>query len=261
MSAGITIFSQKAFHTFEQCPLKFRYVYRDGLAWLREDHFRKNSAQWAKRGRDFHLMAERYFSRLPLEKFPSAFPEGQKWLTSLREFLPLREEEIYFPEHQVISEGEISLVATFDLVRLHGGRITLYDWKVGERPLKPHVLRKNWQTIVYLVVAEKESMRYFGIEPKGLSLVYWNPVIPDSPVTLTPTSASIKKYQYRIHEIASQCKDVLDGGEVPPNTDHCPMCSYRYCCTGEPVGEEIFEQDEVSRDDEIQWDEITEIPF
>ncbi len=261
MSGNIRTFSQKAFHTFEQCPLKFRYVYRDGLAWLREYHFRKNSAQWVKRGQDFHLMAERYFLRLPTAQLTPAFPEGEAWLASLKECIPLREEETYFPECQVVCEWDYPLMATFDLVRLHAGRITLYDWKVGAHPLRTRALKKSWQTVVYLVVAEREGKRYFGTGTNELSLVYWNPVFPDSPVTFTLSPSSLQRYQRRIREAASCCKEILEGGEALPNHSHCPLCPYRYCCTGEPLGEAAFEQEEVSWDAEVSWDDITEIPF
>ena len=56
-------FSQSALSIFDNCRRRFRYRYLDGLYWPAEWGMKEEVKNDLKQGRQFHLLAERYYSQ------------------------------------------------------------------------------------------------------------------------------------------------------------------------------------------------------
>lgn len=259
-------FSQAALATYQTCPLRFRCRYLDELNWLRagqQDLHREERVL----GVHFHLLAQRYFSKVALPRLVPITPPGplREWLNRLQQRFPLKQDLTYYPEQElrVVIDGAL-FTAKYDLLTVYpDGRIFIYDWKTRAAP--PGKRARSLQTKVYSLVLCAAAP--FGpLRPADITMVFWNPRFPlDEQVwpynellycqdraELTTLTARIAATPY---EDFSGIKPTEDG----PVPRECRSCDYAALCfhAGPPGigGVPLPERPDFS------WDDIEEVCY
>ena len=122
-------FSQYSLNIFRRCPVRFKKRYIEGLYWR---GIEPNGYE-LERGKNFHVLADRYFSNIPLKmEFFEEYGELNDWMDALREYVPQAEKGACYSEYsmRIVSE-EMKLQAKYDLVYVDDS-ITIYDWKTED---------------------------------------------------------------------------------------------------------------------------------
>ncbi|MEW5762265.1 MAG: PD-(D/E)XK nuclease family protein [Bacillota bacterium] len=261
-------FSQASLKAFRTCPRKFRYRYLDGLFWPRqyEDSARQAAME---RGEAFHTLAQRYYAGLPCAA-PGDLPDAEKltaWLEALKEFAPREEGGTYFPEqHLRMSREELRLQARYDLIRVDpSGRVTIYDWKTEAGLPKKVYLQASLQTVLYLYLFVEAGGAYVPggkVSPENVSLVYWNPQHPASPLTFGYTAARHSRYGKLLRQLTESIL-ALDYEDFTVAADErvCQACEYHPICFGRRAPGEEIEEDEVLDEELLRWEDVPEIPY
>lgn len=242
-------FSQASLSAWQNCPLKFKYRYIDGLYWPLAAGGKVS--EHIELGRKFHLLAQRYFSCGGTEPAP-----GEQlltsWLVQLQEHFPLSPEHEYLPEYELRSaQNNLRLLAKYDLLVV-GEKVVIYDWKTDERPPRP-AFATSAQTRLYLYLLTLSG--YFQVEPEQVEMVYWNPRFPKEPLRV---SYSSRQQQEDEEWLRKQITDILSTSAFPTTTTekNCRFCEYRPVCHGQGL-EEV--QEDLLDMDEVDWEQIQEI--
>jgi CRISPR/Cas system-associated exonuclease Cas4 (RecB family) len=161
-------FSQTSLKDYLFCPYKYKLKYIDKIYWF---HLESSSL---KNGADFHLAAERYFSKIPnLYNFYI-----NDWLKNLKQDFPITQDEIYLPEYNLnYSEHNIKLKARYDLIVLKKNKIQIIDFKTNSKNLNFKDQKEDIQTKVYLFVLAN-SLSLFknkNYSLNDINMAYWQP--------------------------------------------------------------------------------------
>lgn len=177
-------FTQHALKAFDSCPLKFKKRYLEKIRWGEPPD--ENTRKQIQRGRDFHLLAQRYFIEIEQGDITANTDNEllEKWLYALKSRFVLDPEALYFPEYKLrMKTDRVNLEANFDLLVVKNGRITIWDWKTGNSSFmtgdnsKNKRLKTSLQTIVYLVVLKELGYLLLdgGIRCTDMKMCYWQP--------------------------------------------------------------------------------------
>lgn len=177
-------FTQQSLKAFESCPLKFKKRYIENIYWGEPPE--ENVRRHVQLGKDFHLLAQRYFMGIPMEDAGAALQSEQleKWYNSLKRSFPLDKDTVYLPECKLkLNSGRGCLEANFDLLAIKDGQITIWDWKTGssqnnaENSPRNRKLRGSLQTMVYLFVLKELGYLITGekMDCENLRMCYWQP--------------------------------------------------------------------------------------
>lgn len=244
-------FSQAALSAWQNCPLKFKYRYIDGLYWpistagVVEEHIEV--------GRKFHLLAQRYFNTGSIQLPPGEDHVLNQWLTRLGEYLPLTESCHFMPEYELRAARDgLRLLAKYDLLVAGEEGITIYDWKTEERAPR-QAASSSPQSRLYLYLLSLTD--YFVNQPDAMKMVYWNPRFPQQPLTIS--------YSRELQEkdglwVRKQIKQIMETDAFPATSHerNCRFCEYRPVCHGQ--GLEEAGADELDWED-VDWEGIQEI--
>lgn len=257
-------FSQLALSVYENCHLKFRRRYIDGLFWPADWSGNKEQKDVIEKGRYFHLMAQRYYDRGEEIPEDTAYDELTEWFSRLKRFRPYNNMDRFYPEHELrINKDGIKLVAKYDLIYIdqRNKQIIIYDWKTNKKRLKSDKLEATLQTRVYLFVLAEAGTAYFpenNLDFKDMNIIYWNPRYPaqNSKITYTPKMfAEDKKY---IKEKIGEIKNLsYDNFKAISDKKICKFCEYRPICYGKEAEKLEIEEDDI--DLELDWDMVDEI--
>jgi len=243
-------FSQAALSAWQNCPLKFKYRYIDGLYWPLA--VEGQVSEHIEMGRKFHLLAQRHFSCGGTGPVPGE-PLLASWLAQLQENFPLNESEEYLPEYELRSaKNGLRLLAKYDLLAVAQDKVTIYDWKTDERPPRA-VLAASPQSRLYLYLLS--SSGFFQGEPEQVAMVYWNPRFPQEPLRV---SYSARQRQEDGEWLRRLIAEILSTSAFPitSNEKNCRYCEYRPVCHGQGL-EEI--QEDLLELEEVDWEQIQEI--
>lgn len=242
-------FSQAALSAWQNCPLKFKYRYIDGLYWPIITGGKLS--EHIELGRRFHLLAQRYFACGDQE--PPFEPLLASWLVRLTEYLPLAPERKYLPEYELRSAvASFRYLAKYDLLVTEPGRVTIYDWKTDEKAPRPGQA-STAQTRLYLYLSAKTG--FFVTSPESVRMVYWNPRFPDNPLVI---DYSQQQYQADGAWLEELLKQIKSAKTFPATTaeKNCRFCEYSPICHGGGL-EEVLE--EMLSGEEVNWDQVEEI--
>ncbi|TZE82163.1 PD-(D/E)XK nuclease family protein [Calorimonas adulescens] len=237
-------FSQTALRTYMSCPLKFKNRYIEGLYW-------NFDSPAAREGREFHLDAKRHFLNLPLSG------HNGDLIATMADFVPVESGKEYLPEFSLRhNNGNIKIMAKYDLVVV-GETVEIYDWKTESARPNAEKLRDDIQTRLYLytMAAAGKTIKE-DIRPSDISITYFNPSYPSSPVRIDYDSYRFEKDEIKISGLVSQ---ILKDTEFKPTDDRrkCAYCEYNRLCNGKPVSLDSVDD----QDFELSWDDIEEISF
>lgn len=171
-------FSQAALSIYQACPLKFRFRYLDELQWLQTGSYNEHEEE-RMLGERFHLLAQRYFQQVDLDKLFAAAPPGQLqiWLDVLRRHFPPDKKLTYYPEQElrVVIDGA-RLTAKYDLLAVHSdGRVFIYDWKTQVSAPEKRV--RSLQAQIYALVL-CAAAPFGSLRPEDVAMHFWNPRYP-----------------------------------------------------------------------------------
>ncbi|HHW70845.1 MAG TPA: PD-(D/E)XK nuclease family protein [Clostridiales bacterium] len=254
-------FSQYSLNIFRRCPVRFKKRYIEGLYWRGVQPNGTN----LERGRHFHILADRYFSNIPLNmKFFEEYGTLNDWMDALKEYIPKTGKGKYYPEYSIrIDDGDMKLQAKYDLVYVDlDGNITIYDWKTEEYPLSYKVLATSMQTIVYRYVMAVGGSRLKGaaIAPEDITMIYWQPKFPDRPIELFYNRRQFEKDREFLKSLIGMIQDFdYESYDKSRSAKYCQSCEFNYFCNTDKVEyNSIFSEEEIELDD---WDDIEDIYF
>jgi len=260
-------FSQMALSVYQNCPLRFRRRYLDGLFWPRDWAGDREQKELLERGKLFHRLACRYYSRGEVLTEGILAGELRKWFEDLRKFLPFNEEDDFYPEYELrINFNGIKLLAKFDLLYLRqsDNKLLIYDWKTNKKPFSKKV---NYETLlqsrVYLYVLSEALQEYpsgESLSPEELGLVYWNPRFPGDMEMVKYSQRKFERDKNFLRALIQEIKTLsYEKFEGIDKDEVCRYCEYRPICSGKKP--ELIEMEEEDADFELDWETIDEIEF
>lgn len=240
-------FSQSAISTYVGCQLRFRRRYLEELYWPRP------VSDAVKLGNEFHALSRRYYLTGKIDEY-----EGQVgvWIKNLQQFRPYDPSFKFYPEQQLRLNGEIRLVAKYDLVVM-ADKVYIYDWKTDSK-IKKTFYRNSMQTVVYRYLMAAAGFQYWGrtIKPADIVMCYWNPAYPNEPLYLPYTE---KQYRRDEKNLKDTIKEIMqkpwDEFFSTSNKALCSRCEYSSTCHGKPGVEEEFDPDDLS----LSWEDVDDL--
>ena len=229
--------------TFLTCQRRFQLRYLERLPWP-EPPMAAPLAAAARRGQQFHqLMAQQF---LGVQPAPAQDEALGRWWQAFQTEGPALPAGDRLPEVTLtIPLGLQRLTGRFDLVIRSPERLYLYDWKTEQQPRAAHILRGDWQTRLYLLLAVNGSPALGGqpYRPDQVSLTYWFAQAPEKTVTFQYTAAEHEQQTAALQSLITQLDSQLaEGKSVWPLTDNlnlCGRCPYQlYCGRGDTFASE-----------------------
>ena len=247
-------YTQQSLTAFENCPLKFKKRYMEGLNWdSLPDEASKASLD---RGNSFHLLAQRYFSGIPhgLNENARDYEILIKWMRNLESYFPIRPDSVYLPEHTLRSElGGLNLEANFDLIVIEDGQLRIWDWKThGSRSgsgfkqdetglinMKKK-LENSLQTMVYLYVLQEQVIGDEGTgylsQIKGksaLCMKYWQPEPPHVIAEIDYDTKTHESFRSHLLQLLNKiCGYDYSAFDKSLYSKHCKLCEFNWFCNG-----------------------------
>ncbi len=259
-------FSQSALIAYQNCPLKFRRRYLDGLFWPADWGGNEEQREAIEQGRVFHLLAQRYYSRGEMPDFEEILSDNiALWLERMVEFRSYHENGTFLPEHELrLNQDGIKLVAKYDLLYItSSGKVIIYDWKTNHSRPKIEYWRNHLQTIVYRYLICKAGgvySPYGAFKPEDVTMIYWNPRFPNEmePLIYNPNQfmrdeAFLTKLLYEIKSL--KYNEFMATGDQK----RCKFCEYSPICHGQRALQVEVEEDEMDFD--LDWESVDELQF
>ena len=254
-------FSQLSLTVYDNCPLKFRRRYLDGLYWPADWSGNISQKQMVEKGRKFHLLAQRYYERGENIDTNYISEELRGWFAELKNFRPYNNTDKFSPEHELrVNKDNIKLVAKYDLLYIdkENENLIIYDWKTNNKKFDNKKLKENLQTRVYLyILAEAGSFYYLEDESSfdKMSIIYWNPRYPKQSVKINYNQ---EKFAADKRFLKNKIKEIrnlnYEDFKKTSNEKICKFCEYRPICFGKKAKEVEVEKDDINL--EIDWDNI-----
>jgi CRISPR/Cas system-associated exonuclease Cas4 (RecB family) len=254
--------SQSALSIFNNCRRRFRYRYLDGLYWPAEWGMNEEVKDDLKQGRQFHLLAERYYSQTLGETVLSSNELLQSWLNRLKKFSAA--ENVVSAEQELrFKEDNLKLLAKYDLLKYDKSqkKFIIYDWKTDKKSLYEKDIESSMQSRFYLYLLFEAAYEYFAADyelKKMPELIYWNPRYPKQSVKIKYNKNDFQKDRNYFKELITE---ILTEAEFSLTDDlnKCRFCEYRPICRGEKTeSKELIEED---LDLNLDWEAVEEIEF
>lgn len=209
-------FSQTSLKDYMLCPYKYKLKYIDKIYW-----FHKNNTS-LKKGADFHLAAERYFSGI--SNLPDISIDN--WLKKLQTDFPLTKDKSYLPEYNLnYNEHDINLKARYDLIILKKNEIQIIDFKTNSKMLNPEKQNEDIQTKVYLFVLANclSLFKNNSYSLSDITMTYWQPNFDKISI-----SYSLEKHiEYKLF-FQNLIKDIKNSKFNKKN--NCINCEFKSFC-------------------------------
>ena len=255
-------FSQSALSIFNNCRRRFRYRYLDGLYWPAEWGMNEEVKNDLKQGKQFHLLAERYYSQTLGETVLSSNQLLQSWVNRLKSFCSANnvvsaEQELRF------QEDNLKLLAKYDLLKYDSSnnKFIIFDWKTDKKSLYEKDIESSMQSRFYLYLLFEAGYDYFAADyelKKMPKLIYWNPRYPEQVIQIDYSKDDFKKDKSYFKKLINE---ILNEEDFPLTDDlnKCRFCEYRPICRGKKTeSKEIVEED---LDLNLDWEAVEEIEF
>lgn len=225
-------FSQNSLNTFKSCPLKFKMKYMEGLRWKEDSYIYDRY----KVGRDFHLIAERYFKGIDTNL--EDFDVHKKWLSSLEEAVPIVNENEYLSEFELkMKKGDLRLLSKYDLIVIRPDDILeIWDWKTMNKQISRDEGERRLQTIVYLYTIG-ENMDYFldkDISYENICMYYWQPEFSKEPLKIDYSCEKHRRYENILENMIDEITSYDFEKDFKKNRyiSSCKYCEFSFLCNG-----------------------------
>ncbi len=256
-------FSQAALSIYDQCALKFKRRYLDGLYWGSSWGKKESQKKEIEKGRLFHDLADKYYSFGKNVVDKELIPEEvAKWLESLIKFRPYNEAGAFLPEQELrLNQDGMKLMAKFDLLYISSdNEAIIYDWKTSKKPAKKVYRRRSIQTKLYRYLLVAAGGRFSAKEswaPEEIKMVYWNPRFKVEQVL----AYSQEKFEADKRYLQQEIKEIKNDEEfmATDNEEICDYCEYNPICHGETAIEVELEEEDLDID--FDWEEENAMNF
>ncbi|KXZ39503.1 PD-(D/E)XK nuclease superfamily protein [Alkalithermobacter thermoalcaliphilus JW-YL-7 = DSM 7308] len=224
-------YSQASLSTFLKCPLKFKIKYIDKIHW-RDDKL-DDISESVEIGKDFHLICERYFKKIPLGIQKGSIFD--LWISNIQRFIKVNDKDTYLPEYEIrINNEGIRLLAKYDLIVIReDGKIEIYDWKTQKKKLEKFELENSIQTVVYMYLLKKMSKKVLGqdISEKDITMIYWQPTHTEV-IKIDYSEEKYKAHEKYIENIIKtiQNYDFETELSIKDNSNECRYCEFKCFC-------------------------------
>jgi len=241
------IYSQNSINTYKSCPLKFKYKYIDKINWRQDDIGSREYYESLVVGSEFHLLCERYFSKIPLGINENTNPKFIKWIEKIKKLLPMCSESrhmMYLPEYEIrYSIDRNVITAKYDLIIIKDNAIEIWDWKTENKKVDYKNAQNRIQTIVYMLLAKEVIPKLYNIDIdfKDISMKYYQPEFEDEPITISYSEEIHNSYKNRIIDYINRIKE--SKYLTSKNTNHCKYCEFNKLCNGQDVNYSILEEE------------------
>ncbi len=229
-------FSATSLQDFLDCPRRFQLRYLWEQEWPAPvaeplgDLERADSL-----GRRFHLLLERHWLGLPVEREridPALLP----WWEAFLAHPPALPGAVRRPEvhTSALVHGQRA-VGTFDLLAYDpGGPVAIVDWKTMRRRPSRRWLEHRMQTLVYplLLVDSAERLLGYALKPGDVRLVYWFAAAPAAVEVFEYSESTYQNGQRALASLLDRLLNMPESGEWPLTEDMrlCQWCQYRSLC-------------------------------
>ncbi|MGV8981525.1 PD-(D/E)XK nuclease family protein [Clostridium sp.] len=197
-------YSQNLLNTFEKCPYKFKIKYLDNIRWKKDSIDDEDYYENMNMGLDFHLIAQRYFSHIPVV-INDSNTKLLEYANSLREKFPILAENIYFPEYEIkMRKDNIRIQAKYDLIIIKpNNKIEIWDWKTENRKLDYKEVIKRMQAIVYMYILGERSLEIFDINIpfENITMKFWQPQYKEDIVIINYSEGIHRTHEKKIKEL------------------------------------------------------------
>lgn len=232
---GYFYYSQNSLTAFYRCPLNFKYKYIDGLSFKGDSLWEEEYNSGIKRGLDFHLLCERYFSGIEDENNFDEYGDIGSWAKKVAEKVSLQKGDRTYPEYTIkMKKNSIRLQAEYDLIVLrHDGRVEIWDWKSESQKLTYRKAMKKFQTVVYMYVLCECLKKSFGIEtePEKISMRYYQPGFGDDSIDIAYSPQRHIEFENKIAGIIDEIDSCdFDSTENLKNEEYCKYCEFKNVC-------------------------------
>jgi hypothetical protein len=248
-------FSQHNLQDYVDCPRRFnlRYLLRQEWPAIESQPVQEQE-RLIELGQRFHLLIQQYFAGLPIAALEASIdePELLTWWQAILaldlQALPgIKKSEIQY----TIPFAESRLLAKYDLIIENPAENSyiIYDWKTSQHPPQEKWLTGRLQTRVYPFLFSTLRASQAGFAPEQLTMVYWYPASPGTPVQLSYSqrqyTADEQYLKQLIHEIRA-----LDESGFPLTEDvrKCKFCRYRSLCNRGTLAGNFQDQDSTMED-------------
>ena len=255
-------FSQSALSIFNNCRRRFRYRYLDGLYWPAEWGMNEEVKNDLKQGRQFHLLAERYYGQTLGETVLESNQLLQSWLNRLKSFC-LSKNVVSAEQELRFQKNNLKLLAKYDLLKYDKSnkKLRIYDWKTDKKSLPEKDIENSMQSRFYLYLLYEAGYDYFApaYELKSMpELIYWNPRYPGQSIQIHYSKSDFESDKDYFNELITE---ILSEAEFPLTDDlnKCRFCEYRPICRGKKTeSKELIEED---LDLDLDWEALEEVEF
>lgn len=239
-------YSQTSLNIFKTCPLKFKFKYIDNISWKRDDFIGGEYYDNIETGLDFHLICERYFSKVPIGQLG----ENQdliKWTDLLKKAFPLYNENTYLTEYEMKMESNsLKLQAKYDLLIIKpDGKIKIYDWKTENRKLSLKEMENRMQTLVYLYVIAENAERLFGFKIKfeDISMTFWQPQYKSSFLNINYSKHKHDENEEYLKKLITSINSYNFNYDFNKELyiSRCRFCEFNYLCNRQKISLESIQ--------------------
>ncbi len=242
------IYSQNMINTYKSCPVKFKYKYIENINWKDIDNTTKQYEDSLIIGTEFHLICERYFTRIPTGINEKSNLKYLDWIQKIESIFNITENDsrIFLPEYEVKMKINKSIVsAKYDLIVIDKDKLEIWDWKTENKELEYKNVQNRMQTILYMYLAKEVIPKIFDIDIKyeNISMNYYQPQFNSPALSI--------KYNENIHKrngdiISGYIRNIKNDNCTIKNINHCKYCEFNKLCNNEDVKydeleEEIYE--------------------
>lgn len=233
-------FNQANLQDFVDCSRRFQLRYVQGQQWpaVAAEPLSEYEV-FVRRGAQFHRLVERHQLGLPAAEIVAGLgdPVLRAWWDAYLGFETLHTlPGERFPELRLSAElFGVRAMAALDLVVVEPGvRATIFDWKTHGRVLRRAWLASRLQTVLYLYLVAAVGPGMWGdwLKPEMLSMVYWFPAEPGSPVEFRYSQQQHQEYGVRLAGLIQAIQGGEEGGVWPltSETRLCGYCQFRSRC-------------------------------
>ncbi len=250
MEPSLTL-SQQPIQDYLDCPRRFQLRHLDRLPWPDLPYPPDVEAAFS-RGRLLHLLIERHYLGLPVDRGEIADAVVSGWWNTFRAFAPAPEGGRLLPEASLtVPLDNHQLRGRFDLVHLDSSgdtlKATIYDWKTS-KPRGEAWLRRAWQTRLYLALLAEGGHALAGadgqhLDPDQISMVYWYLDDPENPVTVRYSRAWHIENWETLRSTLEALNESLRTDQWPLTDDwsHCRYCAFQAYCGRQAGGQTLLD--------------------
>ena len=260
-------FSQSSLQDYTDCPRCFQLRYLDQLAWpavevapVLENERRQQE------GKLFHRLVQQHRLGLPVEKITplASTPALRRWWENYINYDFKLSGWSDFTEFVLSTPiGFHRLVAKYDLLSVHNGKVVIFDWKTYHKRPRDEWMAARLQTRVYqglLVQAGACLNGHKPFEPEHVEMVYWYANDPAQPARFPYTTS---RYTRDWDDLTALINEIIHHRVFAMTEDgrRCSFCPYRsYCNRGIEPGEDADTELEAT-ESEFNFEQIQEIAY